>query len=209
MTLLGIHTAMPGSGKAKSGPITPTTVYGLPSSRTTRPTTVGSAPSCARQNASLTTMTRFAPSTCSSARSVRPRRAGVPSAGKKPRETYDVRAYAGSAPPSPYTCPMGITPNAPTASKPRSSRSQSSSSLALTTRPSTATFGLPGQSRTTRSASGKGSGRRSTPRTTENIAVVAPIPRASVRRTTTEKPRARRRPRAAYTTSCQTVESSS
>src|SRR4029077_18849166 len=41
---------------------------------------------------------------------------------------------------------------------------------------------------TSRSACGKGNGRRSTPSTTEKIAVFAPIPSARVRTATTVKP---------------------
>src|ERR1700687_1638904 len=56
-----------------------------------------------------------------------------------------------------------------------------------------------------RSGSGKGNGRRSTPYTTVKIAVLAPMPRASVKTATAVNPGIFASIRKAYRMSCQSV----
>ena len=58
------------------------------------------------------------------------------------------------------------------------------------------------QSRRIRSGSGYGSGFRRTPSTKLKMALLAPMPSASVRMATTAKPGAFKRPRMPYRTSC-------
>ena len=53
---IGIQRSV-AAGKPSAAGTTPMTVSGTPSTRTLRPTAVGSPPSCARQNRSLTTTT--------------------------------------------------------------------------------------------------------------------------------------------------------
>jgi len=84
--------------------MTPITVAGRPSSRTSRPITERSAPKRRRQSPSLNTTTWFRPGVSSSAAKVRPSAGATPSRLKKSAPTRAAGTFSGCSSPARLSC---------------------------------------------------------------------------------------------------------
>ena len=173
---------------AESG-TTPTTLYGAPSSRRSRPTIVGSPLKRVRQNDSLST-TASARLRSSSMVRVRPTIALTPSASNTPAVTHWRETVSAMPSAPPITMPPTPPMNPAIVSKLRL-RSPKSSRLLGETR-SCADEDVRSEIITTRSGSGIGSGRSSVASTSAKMALLAPMPSASVRMAPAAKPGWRR-----------------
>ena len=154
--------------------MTPTTVNGRLFAMMVRPTMFGSPPNRRRQRPWLRTMTSWVASASSARPNVRPNAGVTPSSSKNSPLTNWPIASSGS----PW--PVNVKP-LPTTAAVRIERScawRSTKSSGVTrVRP---TRELVWKRKCSRSASAYGSGRISTPYTTANIAVLTPMPIASV-----------------------------
>ena len=156
---------------------TPTTVYRDPSSRMSLPTTARSALKRVRQNGSLKTTT-LARRLSSEGRKVRPTMALTPSTSKTPAVTHWRETV--SAVPSAPAITMPPTPGTNPAMRSNVRvRSFQSRRLSGAT-PSRCDRSVCSQIITRRSGSGNGRGRSSVASTSAKIALLAPMPSASV-----------------------------
>ena len=157
---------------------TPTTVCGNPFNRISRPMSVGSPPKRVRHNCSLITTT-LVPCRSSSGRNVRPATGTTPSTSKNLVETLWRSTLS--------TVPSGASSNGPPPSPSvmaaiaSNERFRSSQSRRLT-RPADDRAFVPVRSQiiTRRSGSAYGRERISVASASENIALLAPMPSASV-----------------------------
>ncbi len=181
ITERGTQASMPGLGNEKPRGMTPATRHASPLRVTVRSTTPTSPPYSRCQAPKLSTITWLSPlRSWSAGRSARPRAAGTPSVSKKPGVTYSVSSSEG-VPSRVVTSPaMWMAGHAPIDSTVRLWARQSSRSGSDAVPRVMFRAGYALHRRTSRPASAYGSGRRSTASTTENTAVLAPIPSASV-----------------------------
>ncbi len=186
-------------GSATPGASTPTTVCGRPATVTMRPSTSGSPPNVRCQKPWASTTTPERPGRCSSVANPRPRPTGMPSMSKSPSLTLAPRTSRGSPAPSSVKTPVAYASTASKVRLPSRTVMKSGAESAVYAVPS----GYSVLTTCRRSASRYGSGSRRTPCTTLKMALVAPMPSASVSTATAVKPGARRRVRSAYATSCR------
>lgn len=155
---------------------TPTTVASRSPVRTRVPSTLGSAPSCVRQNASARITTGSAPSRCSGAAKPRPSAGRIPTTStyrSVTKATETVRAPAGVVTRALWTPLPATTSN----SSPDAPRIRSSSGY---TNPRYTPSSKRLCNVTVRSGSSRGSGRSSTASRNARTAIVAPVPTPSV-----------------------------
>ena len=172
--------------------MTPTTVNGRPLIVTTRPTRAGSAPNFRRQTPSLSSTTCNPAGVSSATEKSRPIAGFTPSVRKKLAATRIPLMRSAS----PLTIRVGAHERISVIWSKLWLRSRQSRNVVKPTFPATP-VGPRSPMSTSRSGSAYGSGRSSTAFRTLKIAVLAPIPSASVSSATAVKPGARSSRRAA------------
>ena len=197
----GIHASTLGDGKSKPRGMTPTTVHGLLSSVTVRPTTSGAPPKRRCHSPWLSTTTLAWPCTWSSA--VAGARAGAPPERLENPSVTKVDPQALGLAVTQQVHPRAALGVGRPRPPPATARA---GAPVLDVRHGEVALGrlrrrLPQPHQPLRER-GRAASRSSTPRTTPKMAVLAPIPSASVSTATSVKPGVRSSPRTPYRTSC-------
>ena len=170
----------------------PTTVAGASSRSSVRPTMRGSEPNRRRQRASLRSTAAGPPGRSSSAVKPRPMAGTTPSTAGASAVMYPVRSRSGAP------LPVRLTdPSAKAATRANDRVRSRSSQYSGTLSSACGSWVRCPQIIARRSGRSYGSARRSTPFTTLKMAVLAPMPRASVINATAVNPGRWRRPRSA------------
>src|SRR6476659_8299523 len=166
--------------------ITPMIVRGVPSITIVLPSTSRREFSVLRQKSSLMTATFAALSVPSSFVKLRPCDGGNPRTSKKLQVTSAAGTVCAGEPAFRLTTDAPPVPPATSSkiSRPNSRNRATVRSLRFNVAERAPFSSRASYTLTSRSASGKGNGRSSTPSTTEKIAVFAPIPSASVKTAT-------------------------
>ena len=182
------QTSMPScSGDSNPGGITPTIVYGRPSSITERPRASGDAPNSRVHRPWLNTAALAAAGSSSEGSSVRPRAAVAPSVGNRVPEAPSARRRSGS--PRPDSVGANSS-NAASDEKARVSRRQSTKFAGATQRSGLSR--LVSHTIISLSGSSYGSGLRTTWWRTLKMAALAPMPSARDRTAADARPGRRR-----------------
>src|SRR6185295_2616680 len=107
----GRHMRLNPRSNALPAGITPTTVYGSPSSVSVRPTRAGSDPNRVAHSAWLSTSTCSRPGWSSPGWNARPRAGAILNTSKYPAETRPVRMSVGSPTPDSVIDPPDVATN--------------------------------------------------------------------------------------------------